>query len=81
MTAGDKGSMIRIDGFRFSVRLPYLTGTMNMNGKELPQHGYNDISFSTELDVREGQKAVVGKSRVDNAGNALVLVVTAKGVD
>ena len=37
--------------------------------------------ISTSIDVREGQKVVVGKANIDSSDNALVLVLTAKVVD
>ena len=35
-------------------------------------------AVSTSIDVREGQKVVVGKANIDSSENALVLVLTAK---
>jgi hypothetical protein len=37
--------------------------------------------ITTDIDVREGQKVVVGKANMDNSDNALILVLTAKVVD
>jgi hypothetical protein len=37
--------------------------------------------ITTDIDVREGQKVVVGKANIDNSDNALILVLTAKVVD
>ncbi|HVN83075.1 MAG TPA: hypothetical protein VMW38_29095 [Terriglobia bacterium] len=42
---------------------------------------YIDTGINTDLDVREGQKVVVGKATVDNSNNALFLVLTARVVD
>ena len=38
-------------------------------------------SIGTSIDVREGQKVVVGKANIDNADNALILVLAAKVVE
>ena len=88
LTPGDKGNMIRIDGFRFGVRIPYATGSFQpgAGGQGVSplvstQYQFSEVGFNTELDVREGQKVVVGKSKVDSSGSAFVLVVTAKAVD
>jgi len=88
LSAAEKGSMIRIDGFRFGVRLPYPVGSFQpgVGGAGVSplvntQYQFAEVGFNTELDVREGQKVVVGKSKVDNSGNAFVLVLTAKPVD
>ncbi len=64
------GSTVRLDGLRFSARLPY--GTQNM---------YSDASINTDIDIREGQRVVVGKSSVDTGAQSIFLVVMAKVVD
>jgi hypothetical protein len=38
-------------------------------------------SLSTDLDLSEGQKTVVGKSSVNNAGDALILVIVPKVIE
>jgi hypothetical protein len=38
-------------------------------------------SLSTDLDLSEGQKTVVGKSNVNNAGDALILVIVPKVIE
>lgn len=87
MDAG-KPSMVRIDGFRFSIRIPFVTGSFQpgMGGEGVgpmvsTQFQYNDIGFSTNLDIREGQKVVVGKNKIDSSDKALILVVSARAVD
>ena len=37
-----------------------------------------DAGFGTDVDVREGQKVVVGKAAVGGTNSALILVITAK---
>jgi len=37
--------------------------------------------ISTDLDIREGQKTVVGKSSINSTGDALILVIVPKIVD
>jgi hypothetical protein len=39
---------------------------------------YIDTGFNTGIDVREGQKVVVGKANIDGSNNAMTLVVTAR---
>jgi hypothetical protein len=38
-------------------------------------------SIDTDLDIREGQKTVVGKSSVSSSGDALILVIVPKLVE
>jgi hypothetical protein len=76
VTAGDKGNLIRIDGFRLNAKIPYASGKPPTTSFQ-----FMDVGIRTNLDVREGQKVVVGKSKVDNLGRALIVVLTAKAVD
>jgi hypothetical protein len=50
---------------------------------ELPHNRPTDpvASLSTDLDLIEGQKTVVGKSSVNNAGDALILVIVPKVIE
>jgi hypothetical protein len=66
--------VIRLDGFRFSIRIPYSTGSAG-------QFQFSDVGFNTNLDIREGQKVVVGHSKAAQGDSALVLVLTARVVD
>ena len=43
--------------------------------------GMQHASIITSIDAREGQKVVVGKANIDNADNALILVLTAKVIE
>ncbi len=90
VTQGDRGNLVRIDNLNLSVRVPYrsLTAVTGPDGKggtvEKQPAGswtYRNIGFETNLDVREGQKVVVGKANIDGTKNAMILVVTAKVMD
>jgi hypothetical protein len=52
------------------------TGTLT-DGKPV----FQETGLQTDIDVRDGQKVVVGKSDVNNGENPLILVVTAKVVE
>lgn len=67
------GKRIRIDGLRLGAKMPVRTSSNNFT--------YIDTGINTDLDVREGQKVVVGKATVDSSNNALFLVLTARIVD
>ena len=78
ITAGDKGNVIRLDRVNLGLRIPMPT-TMSSNSA---QFTYNDVGVNTGIDVREGQKVVVGKANVTGAErSAFIFVVTAKVVD
>ena len=75
----DKGKNIRIDGLRVGLRVPYrsapASGGAGGTGAQYQyaQYQYAEIGFSTDIDVREGQKAVVGKANLD--GNETMFAV------
>jgi hypothetical protein len=48
------------------------------DGKSVPD---TLASISTDLDIREGQKTVVGKSSINSTGDALILVIVPKLVE
>jgi hypothetical protein len=72
VTVGAAGNLVRIDDLLLSLRVPYASG---------PGIQFRDARINTQIDVKEGQKVVVGKANVDGSDGALILVVTAKVVD
>lgn len=73
VSAGDKGPNIRIDVLRFNARIPIANSGGGFQ--------YHEAIISTDVDIREGQKVVVGKTSIDSASQSIFLVVTAKVVD
>lgn len=71
------GRMIRIDNLRLGAKVPVKTGPPT----GLANFTTIDTGINTNIDVREGQKIVVGKATIDGSNNALFLVLTAKVVD
>jgi hypothetical protein len=64
------GSMIRLDGLHAGLRIPHPDGSKLQ---------YIDTGISTDVvDVKEGQKLVVGRSSLDGPEKALFLVLIAK---
>jgi hypothetical protein len=66
------GRMVRIDKMRSSLAVPVTTG---------PNPNYVESAINADLDVKEGQKVVVGKTGIGGTDHAVVLVLTAKVVD
>jgi hypothetical protein len=56
------------------LQIQSFTGAFNKDGYPLS----HDTTLHTDIDVRDGQKVVVGKSDVNNGESPLILVVTAK---
>jgi hypothetical protein len=75
ITASSAGNVVRIDNLRLHLRIPYAMPAAT------PSFQYRDASINTQIDIKEGQKVVVGKANVDGSDGALILVVTAKVVE
>ena len=73
ITSDNTGQMIRIDGLRLGARVPIKQGNGDWT--------YLDTGINTNIDVREGQKVVVGKATIAGSDSALFLVLTAKVVE
>ena len=76
VSPGEKGDIIRFDNMRFQVASPDIVRTNVTKKPEFTTAGVN-----ADIDVREGQKVVVGKSNFDGADGTFFLIVTAKVVD
>ena len=71
------GRMIRVDNLRLGATVP--VKTISETGSA--QFKSAETGINTNIDVREGQKIVVGKATIDGSNNALFLVLTAKVLD
>ncbi len=73
ISGGEKNRTVRLDDVRLRLKVPHASsGGIS----------YSESSIRTDLDVREGQKVVVGKSSlVDGSDGALILVLSAKIVE
>ena len=76
--AAATGRAIRIDRLRSGARMPFASGT-DANGKI--QWQFHESSINTDLDVREGQKVLVGKASVDGSNDAVVVALSARVVE
>jgi len=63
-------ALFRITGLRIELTRPRRVGGQNIVDTV--------ASIHTDLDIREGQKTVVGKSSVTSTGDALILVIVPK---
>jgi hypothetical protein len=69
-----KPQIIRIDDLRLNIRVP-VHSRPNSTGE------YWDTGFTANLDFKEGQKVVVGKSGIEGGQSALIVVATGKVID
>jgi len=73
ITNDEKGRALRINNLKVGLKIP-----IPRAGKD---YQYLDTGISTDVDVREGQKVVVGKANMDGSDRASIVVLTAKVVD
>lgn len=70
ITVGGDGGSVRIDGLYCDIRFPLSTGPAE-------QFEYRDLSLRTDLDIKDGQKVVVGRMGIGH-DQAIFLVLTVK---
>jgi hypothetical protein len=71
---------VHINALEFSLRGPTVT-TLDKTKNTSISQTQTPARIFTDLDVKEGQKTVVGKSSVNSAGDALILVIVPKIVE
>ncbi len=69
--------------YQLDVKQVYLMGDSELIRIEkfnlgLHSNGNPDATLDTDIDMRPGQKVVVGRANLDGAGNALIVILTAK---
>ena len=66
--------VIKLSGFHFDSRVPIVIGNSSLPSDFVT----GEISVETHVDVREGQKVVVGKVNASNSDNCYFLVLSAR---
>jgi hypothetical protein len=78
---------IHIRNFRFGTKIPVINemlGSKDSKGSipyATTQVSQVDVSIMTDIDIRDGQKVVVGKANVENGDSAIFVVVGARLVE
>jgi len=70
-----EASNVNLDRFMFRIQVPYCTAA------DCSQTDRASIDMNGSFNIREGQKAVIGKSKMDGNTKDLILIVSAKVVD
>ena len=73
--------ILHIDQIDLRVNIPVPTVFTDKDGNKNKQFQQYNSNLRTNLDVREGQKVVVGKSNINANDDAMILIVTAKVVE
>ncbi|MBV8841912.1 MAG: hypothetical protein JO307_03790 [Bryobacterales bacterium] len=74
----DNPRTVHVNNLTFRISGRRRVTTLEKNLTTTSEVTDNPASISTDLDLREGQKTVVGKSSVNAAGDALILVIVPK---
>lgn len=76
---GDGGRQVRLDGLLFEARIGAPDPPAASEGPNPPRPRADVVHLETDIDVREGQKAVVGKAAGGRGDReALILVIEAR---
>lgn len=82
ITRDERGAIVRLSHLGVLLRVPVTTTLgRSSQGPAVTNTQYHDASLNTDLELREGQKVVVGKATVDGSADTLFLVATARVVD
>jgi hypothetical protein len=81
ISTDEKGVAIRIDGLKVGMKIPVPLPAPNKGPTAVKEFQYLDTGISTDVDVHEGQKYVVGKANMDGSDRASIVVLTAKVVE
>src|SRR5262249_22208773 len=76
VSTDEKGTAFRIDNLRVGLRVPTPVGGANSGAIQ-----YVDTGIVTDVDIREGQRVVVGKANMDGTDRASIVVLAAKIVE
>ena len=72
---------MHVTNLAFTIMGHRTVRTVEKNLSNSSEISENPASISTDLDAREGQNTVVGKSSINAAGDALILVIVPKVID
>jgi len=86
ITGGASGRDVRLRRLKYSAQIAVDGGTAALSlgapSTGEAHYDYRTYGFEAEsLPIREGQQAVVGKFSIDAAGDALILVLSARVID
>ncbi|HVW10081.1 MAG TPA: hypothetical protein VHC90_15940 [Bryobacteraceae bacterium] len=74
LTPATPANLLRLSNFDLMV---YINRGVDREGKDKKQM----VDMGTSIDMKEGQKVVVGKANIDGSENALLVILTAQVVD
>jgi hypothetical protein len=72
LTPESSGDLFHISNFELGMQVDRVR---NAKEETVP------VNFASDVDIKDGQKAVVGKANFDGASDALIVILTAKVVE
>jgi len=78
VTVGEDGTTIRIDRMHAGLRIPIGNRTTETKTGPRTAVEYMNTGIDQDVDVKEGQKVVVGRSSLEGPSTALFLILTAR---
>jgi hypothetical protein len=79
-SVGEDGTTIRIDRMHAGIRIPLGQRTTETKSGTRTSVEYMNTGIDQDVDVKEGQKVVVGRASLQGPDKALFLILTAKVV-
>ena len=70
--------VVQMSNFYFGARIPIQLPSVASTGVSVPTLQYEQTGITTDISMREGEQTIVGTLNVGPAGDALIVVVTAK---
>jgi hypothetical protein len=78
-TDSDGKPVVQLAGFAFSAQVPVSTsGPVASTNPAPPAFNYEGMNLSTDISMREGAPVLLGTLNVGPAGDALILIISAK---
>ena len=78
---GDPARVVQLTNLTFKLQIPVPIGPPPSDNDKPRSFQYKHVGLRSDIDLRDGQYVVVGKSGLGDSDSALVLVLTAKIVD
>jgi hypothetical protein len=75
-TLSEDGTTVRLDRMHAGLRIP--VGSRIAGGAQAPKIEYMNTGIDQDIDVKEGQKVVVGRASLEGPEKALFLILTAR---
>jgi hypothetical protein len=70
--------LIRMSNLNFNTRIPVQSASLASNSGAVPVINYENTGLNTDISLRDGEPVVVGTINFGPAGEAIIIVITAR---